>query len=140
MARRLLVLATFAPWSAVGALGHGLVLTLVIVPTVLVVLQPPPAAGLLLAGGTFAGTTAVVYRLFAPGGVRPLRVKLMTGVAICSAFIGSACATGVAYTWLRQGDALSPLVSLALGFVGLLSLLFAAGASLDAIATGWAAE
>lgn len=131
------VLVGFYPWSALGAVLHGLVLSLLLAPVVVLLVRPSLAAGLLLLVATPAVVSLAVYWLVAPGGFRSTRAKLVTGFALCSALVGAFCVGLAAYGVVLAEDApTSPLTASVLGLVGLVALLVAAGASIDAVLTG----
>jgi len=131
------LLVGFYPWSALGSILHGLVLTIVVAPVVLLLARPSPAVGVLVLAATPVVVSLVVYRLVAPGGFRSPRAKLVTGFALCSALVGAFCVGLVLYGVVFSETApTSPLTAAVLGLLGLIALLVAVGASLDAVLAG----
>jgi len=130
------LLLTLRPWSALGSLLHGLVLSTAVVPLLLLVFRPPRLVGLVVLATVPVALALLVYVLVTPEGFASLRAKLETGFAVCAGVVGGFVAALMVVELLDgAGDPSSLLRLGGLGFVGFLALVVAVGASLDAVVT-----
>lgn len=126
------LLLTVAPWSALGAGIHATVFSVALLPPVVYVLRPGWGTALALVLATPAVLTVVLYRLLAPGGLRPSRAKLATGMAVAGLAVATFCAWLVWY-WIRSTEGSFSLLAGVLGVIGLAALVLAVGSSLEAV-------